>query len=403
MKLVIIGNGIAGVSLARMVADAAPETDIALYSSEPYAYYPRPKLISLLAGTVPADKMPAFAPDWYAKRGIVNHLGQHVAEIRPSDHEIVLDDGGKVSYDSLVLATGAHAWVPPTPGVDLAHVYTLRTLADALALRDKASEGGDAVALGGGLLGLDSCAALLTTGIAITIVEMMPHLLPRQLDAEGAAVLQSLLEQRGLAFITGDVAAAIEGDGQVERVRLKGGPVLDADLVLISAGVRANIALAQQAGLTCDRGIVVNERLLTSAEDVYAIGDCAEFAGRVWGIIPAATAQARIAAAQITGDTDAIYTDIVPSTTLKVSGIDLSSSGDVNPEDPEAQQLRLADADAGTYKKLVLRDGKLVGAIVLGERQDVRTLDQLMARGIDLSAHVDRLLDPEFDLASLLA
>lgn len=402
MKLVIIGNGIAGVSLARMVADSAPGTAIALYSDEPYAYYPRPKLIDLLAGTVPADKLPAFAPDWYAKRGIANHLGHRVVEIRPAEHQIVLDGGDTVPYDVLVLATGAHSWVPPTPGSDLAHVYTLRNLADALALRDKATAGGHAVALGGGLLGLDACSALLATGVAITVVEMMPRLLPRQLDAEGAAVLQSLLEQRGLAFITGDVAAAIEGDGHVERVRLKGGRVLEADLVLISAGVRANIALAQQAGLTCNRGIVVNERLLTSAEDVYAIGDCAEFAGRVWGIIPAATAQARVAAAQITGDASALYTDIVPSTTLKVSGIDLSSAGDVNPEDSAALQLRLADPAAGTYKKLVLRDGKLVGAIVLGQRQDVRTLDQLMARGIDLSAHVDRLLDPEFELAGLL-
>jgi len=302
----------------------------------------------------------------------------------------------------LVLATGAHAWVPPTPGSDLAHVYTLRTLADALALRARALNSRQAVALGGGLLGLDSCAALLATGVAITVVEMLPRLLPRQLDAEGAAVLQTLLEQRGLSFITGDVAASINGRDAVESVQLKGGATLPADLVLVSAGVRSNIALAQQAGIDCNHGILVNERLLTSAEDVYAIGDCAEFAGHVWGIIPAATAQARVAAAQLAGDATTLYTDIVPSTTLKVSGIDLTSVGDTNPTDDQALQLRLADVDAGLYKKVVLRDGRLVGAIVLGQRQGVRALEQLMERGVDLSAHTDHLLDPAFDPASLL-
>jgi nitrite reductase (NADH) large subunit len=402
MKLVIIGNGIAGVTLARLVADASPGTTIDLYSAEPHTYYPRPKLVDLLAGKVQADKMAGFPPDWYIKRGIITHLEQRVAAIEPAEHRIILADGAAVPYDWLVLATGAHAWVPPTPGSDLANVFTLRTLDDALALRRAARADGHAVALGGGLLGLDTCGALLASGIAITVVEMMPRLLPRQLDAEGAAVLQSLLEKRGLRFITDDVAAAIEGDGRVERVRLKGGAVLEADLVLVSAGVRANLSLAKQAGLNCNRGIVVDERMATSAEDVWAIGDCAEYSGRIWGIIPAALAQARVAAAQITGSTSTLYEDIVPSTTLKVTDIDLSSAGEVNPEGLDVKQLRRTDAEAGAYRKLVLRDGVIVGAIVLGERKDVRTLDQLMARRVDVSAHMARLLDPTFDLASLL-
>lgn len=302
-------------------------------------------------------------------------------------------------YDRLVLATGARSWVPPIPGSDLNGVYTLRTLVDGMALCKKAAESRYAVILGGGLLGLDTSWALRAYELDITVVEALPRLLPRQLDREGAAVLQTKLEAQGLHFAIGDQCAAIEGNGHVQRIALKSGQVLPADIVVISAGVRPNITLAQEAGIACNRGIIVDDRMRTSAPDVYAVGDVAEFNGITWAIIPAALAQARVAAAQIVGDSEIVYEDIVPSTTLKVSGIDLTSIGEVNPERPGFIEVR--DSANGVYRKVVIRDGRVVGAIVLGNRNHVRAISQLIARGVDVSHHLDELFREGFDLMGL--
>ncbi len=244
---------------------------------------------------------------------------------------MVLADGTIETYDRLVLATGARNWVPPIVGADLAGVYTLRSLEDARLLRECADRVSCAVMIGGGLLGLDMSAALRAHHIEVTVVEALPWLLPRQLDREGAAVLQQAIEQMGITVVTGDQVAAIAGDGRVERLELKSGRAIPAEMVVVSTGIRSNLTLAQGAGLACNRGVVVDEQLRTSHPDIYAVGDVAEFAGRVWGIIPAAIAQARAAAAQITGRGAAPYADIVPSTTLKVTGIDVASIGEVHP------------------------------------------------------------------------
>jgi len=399
MKVVIVGNGVAGTTTARLVAERDPSIEVTLCSQESVSYYPRPRLIELVACHVKPEGMPQYPESWYTQRHIAMRLGCQVTAIRPAKHEVVFQDGSVHPYDRLVLATGASSFVPPIPGANLAGVHTLRTLTDGLALCGRAAQAKRAVILGGGLLGLDTSSALLNYGLEITVVEALPRLLPRQLDHEGAAVLQARLEAQGLHFAIGDLCTAIEGDDRVERVLLKNGQVLPADMVVISAGVRSNTALAREADIACNRGVIVDERMRTSAPDVYAVGDVAEFNGVTWAIIPAALAQARVAAAQVVGDTEVVYEEIVPSTTLKVSGIDLTSIGEVNPEQPGFVQVR--DSANGIYRKAVLREGRIVGAILLGDRNGARAVSQLIARGVDVSSHLGELFNKGFDLLAL--
>lgn len=399
MQVAIIGNGVAGVTTARYVAERDPAIEITIYSREPYPYYPRPRLIDFVAGDVSLDGMPQYDGAWYARRGIETCLDCEVKAIDPAGHRLTLSTGEQHTYDKLVLATGASSYIPPIVGIDTPGVCALRTLGDAVRLSQDAHACDRIVILGGGLLGLDSAVSLTHYDVDITVVEALPRLLPRQLDREGAELLQHLIEARGIRIITGDLCLEILGEGRVEGIRLKSGISLEACLLLISAGVRSNIALAAKAGLACNRGIVVNDRMQTTDPAIYAVGDCAEFEGRVWGIIPAALAQARVAGLQVAGATDVLYADIVPSTTLKVSDIDLTSLGEVNPEGDGYQEYRFLDEPHGIYKKVVVRDGKVVGAILLGDRTDLQAVNRLVSQGIDVAAVAEQMLTRDFDLA----
>lgn len=401
MKLVIIGNGIAGTTTARLVAERDAKAEIAIYTDEPYLYYPRPRLIDYIAGEVGESSIPQYADEWYRKRGILVHTNQTVVGIAPESHTMTLQGGAVVAYDQLVLATGAANFIPPFCGSDIKGVHTLRSLQDALVLRDKAQTAQQTVILGGGLLGLDLAMALRANNTQVTVVEMMPRLLPRQLDAEGAALLARLISAKGVEVITNDSCTNVSGKEHVESIMLKSGRVIATNLVVVSAGITPNITLAKAAGLSCGRGIVVDEHLRSSAADVYAVGDAAEFNKRVWGIIPAALAQARVAAAAVCGDTSLVYQDIVPSTTLKVTGIDLTSVGEVNPQGDGFTELRQQDMDVGTYKKLVIRDGRVTGAILLGDRLNVRVVNQLIEKRIQVIGHEALLFKPDLDVASL--
>jgi nitrite reductase (NADH) large subunit len=400
MKVTIIGNGVAGVTTARYLAERDPAIEITVYSRESYPYYPRPRLIDFVAGDIPLEDMPQYDAEWYARRHIMTQLTSEVTAIDPAGRTLTLRSGEQRPYDALVLATGASSYIPPIAGASKAGVHALRTLEDAVRLCQDAEHCREIVILGGGLLGLDSAVSLTHYHVGITVVEALPRLLPRQLDREGAALLQRLVEARGIRILVDDLCLEVLGNGQVEGVRLKSGAEPSACLLLISAGVRSNISLAKEAGLACNRGIIVDARMQTSVPGIYAVGDCAEFEGRVWGIIPAALAQARVAAAQIAGATDVLYEDIVPSTTLKVSGIDLTSLGEVNPEGDGFQEVRYVDEARGIYKKVVIRDGRVVGAILLGDRSDLQSVNRLVSAGIDVSAVASQMLEPGFDLAA---
>ncbi len=410
MKHVIVGNGVAGVTAAHAIVQADPSAEVHVFGAEPYPYYRRPRLWEFIAGEIEQDALYFRPPDWYAERGIHLHLGARATALDPAAHRLTLADGSHVGYDRLLLATGGRPFVPPFEGADKEGVFTLRTLDDALAMKTYASDVRGAAVIGGGLLGLETARALRTAGLEVTVVEFAPYLLPRQLDAEGAQVLQTLLEAQGLHILTAAATEAILGHARATGVRLKDGRVVDGELVLISTGIRSRIELAREAGLEVNRGVVVDEQLRTSATDVYAAGDAAEFEGRVYGIIPAATEQAQVAAANMVTDPStgsgqggsAIYSGTIPANTLKIVGIDLTCLGEATATGGEFAILRKADPAAGVYRRLALRDGKIVGAILLGDTQSVRPVRQLIATGRDVSAYADHLLDDDFDLKSLL-
>ena len=450
-RYVIVGNGVAGVTAAQSIVRADPAAEVHIFGAEPYPYYQRPRLWEFLAGEIEQQTLYFRPPEWYAAKGIQVHLGARVTALDPAEHRLTLADGGSIHYDRLLLATGARPFVPPFAGADKDGVFTLRTLDDARAIKayagdESARSGGfsrfrSAVVIGGGLLGLETARALLSLGLDVSVLECAPHLLPRQLDAEGAQVLQARLEAMGLHFLTNAVTETILGNEAVRSVRLKDGRVVEGELALISTGIRPRIELAQEAGLEVNRGLIVDEQLRTSAADVYAAGDVAEFTcgepfgfaqdkcrrteGVVYGIIPAAIEQAQVAAANMVADPSttlrrgsgqgsghrpstssghggsATYSGTVPATTLKIVGIDLTCLGEATATGDEYVVLRQVDPVAGVYRRLALRDGKIVGVILLGDTQNVRPLKQLIATGRDVSAYSEQLLAASLDLKAL--
>ena len=402
MKHVIVGNGVAGVTAAQGIVRADPEAEVHIFGAEPYPYYRRPLLWEFIAGQIEQDDLYFRPAAWYAERGIQLHLGVQVTALDPAAHRLTLADDSHVDYDCLLLATGGRSFIPPCEGTDKDGVFTLRTLDDALAIKAYARQASKALVIGGGLLGLETARALRTSGLDVTVVEFFPYLLPRQLDQEGAEVLQSLLKAQGLEVVTGATTQAVLGEVCADCIRLKDTRVIEGDLVLFSTGIRSEAKLAQAAGLEVKRGIVVDGHLQTSAEDVFAAGDAAEFEGRVYGIIPPAIDQARVAAVNMVTPGSATYSGSMPATTLKVAGAELTSLGESVAEGDEYTHLRHTDQAAGQYRKLVLQDGRIVGAIFLNDPTRVRPATQLMEREVDVSAYADRLLDDDFDLKSLL-
>jgi len=404
MKHVIVGNGVAGVTAAQGLVRADPTAGVHVFGEEPYPYYRRPLLWEFIAGQTEQEDIYFRPAEWYAERGIQLHLGVRVTRLDTAAHRITLADGSYEEYDRLLMATGGRPFIPPCEGTDKDGVFTLRTLDDAMAIKAYAQQVATALVIGGGLLGLETARALHTAGLEVTVVEFFPYLLPRQLDPEGAQVLQALLEAQGLRVITGATTEAILGDVCADCIRLQSKRIVKGDLVLFSTGIRSEVTLAQEAGLEVGRGVVVDEHLQTSAEDVFAAGDAAEFEGRVYGIIPPAIEQARVAAANMVSSGSATYSGTLPATTLKVAGAELTSLGEavVEDEDEGYTQLRQADPAAGHYRKFVLRDGHIVGAILLNDKAGVRPLTQLIQRNVDVSAYSDQLRDEDFDLQSLL-
>ncbi len=397
-RFVIIGNGVAGITAARALSGSGNEVEI--YTQETHHYYPRPRLQKFLAGEIELAELPLYPPSWYERRGITVHLGTEVVGLDPRAKRIALADGRQVSYDRLLLATGSRPFIPPIEGMDKGGVFTLRTIEDALAIKRWAEGAERAVIVGGGLLGLEAARALTVLGLGVTVLERGPYLLRRQLDAEGGGLMRELIEAMGIGVILEASSQAILGDGQASGVLLQDGRRIEGDLILISAGVRCNVALAQEAGLEVSRGVVVDEHLRTSAGDIYAAGDVAECQGRVYGIIPASLEQAKTAALNMLGE-DAAYQGTIPSNVLQVVGIDCASIGVVHPPEGEDYQ-ELRKSGAGVYKKLVLKDGRLVGAILLGDRKDVAPISRLIRMGTDVSRYVERLLDDDFDWKGLL-
>ncbi len=390
MKYVIVGSGVAGMTAAMDLARQA-DAEIHIYTEEMYSYYYRPQVTNFLAGIMPLEKVIMRSPAWYEQKGIALHLESRVARVEPAQQQMVLAGGEIVTYDRLLLTPGAHPFVPPIAGRDKQGVFTIRTLDDAAAIRAYAQQCERAVVIGGGLLGLEAARGIQGLGLAVTIVELAPRLMPVQLDEPGAALLQHFVEAQGFTVMVGTSAQAIEGAERVERVVLQDGRELAAELVVVATGVRPNTALAEAAGLEVARGIVVDAQLRTSAPHIYAAGDAAIFEGRCWGIAPIAQAQARIAAANMAGGLEA-YVDIPPTTALKVLGIEVNALGETHSQEEGVEALRFLDSEGGRYRKLVLREGQLVGAITINDKGLAKELAAKILDGVTLSSEAAQAL-----------
>ncbi|MBN2083685.1 MAG: NAD(P)/FAD-dependent oxidoreductase [Anaerolineales bacterium] len=402
-RYVIVGGGVAGTTAAQNLRRLDPSAAVVLLGDEPTPYYYRPKLWEFLAGSIEQPALMYRPADWYAAQKIDLRISTTASAIQPNSRTLTLASGEVLSYDRLLLATGACCYVPGLPGVKLPGVFVLRTLQDAVAIRAQASRSRRAVVIGGGLLGLETAHALSVLKQEVTVIEIAPHLLPRQLDREGAQFLQARLESMGLKFITGARTAAVTGESAATGIRLEDGREVPGELILFSAGIVPNADLAREAGIDSNKGILVNPSMQTGMEGIFAAGDVAEFEGRVYGLVPPAIEQARVAAQTMAGVGQAGYSGTLPAATLKLVGMDLTSLGEATAEDAALIIRRAADEKAMCYKKLVIRNGVLVGAILLNETGTVPLFKQLMASKRDVSRVVDRLLDETFDLKGFLA
>ncbi len=399
MKIVIVGNGVAGTICGKTIRELDSQAEITIVSEEPHPYYPRPNLIDFLAGLIPLEKVFAFGENWAERQRLELRLGQRVLSVDPTDRSIELADGSRLKADHLVLATGARPSVPPVPGNDLKGIFTVRTLDDVLGLLDYVHLRPQVVILGGGLLGLEIARALSLRGLdRISVVEVFPRLLPRQLDETGARMLQSYLEAIGLKFYTGQQAAEIVGDGQVRAVHLQDGRMIPAEAVIFASGVKPRLELAQAAGLPCSSGVVVDDYLRTGCDRIYAIGDVAEHRGRVYGLIPAAFEQARVLAYNLCGQ-EKRYEGTVPFSTLKVAGIYLTSVGLISPEGDGFEIISNYRPESGIYKKLVLKDDRVVGAIWFGTRKGAQEIARLVQSGKKINQYKNEILEEGFDFS----
>lgn len=360
---------------------------IEIYTREPFEYYSRVRLPEVCATLMSAEDLAVYKSEWYEKKNIQVFKNQEVAKIDRAAKEIVLNNGKREKYDKLVLAMGSDAFKLPIKNADLDGIFTIREYGDADTIRQYITRGTKhAVVIGGGLLGLEAARHIRAAKIdTLTIIEVFPRLLPRQLDEEGARILKKVIERLGCTVILGTQVTEFYGDKQVKSLRLKDGRELPAETVLISAGIKPRIALAKDAGLMVNKGIVVDDHLRSTDKDIFVAGDLAEFQGMVWGIIPAALDHAPVIANNILGNEHIKYKQTIPQNTLKVVGINLTSMGKVTFDDGHENEyviLKKTDETKERYEKYVMKGGKLVGSILLGSKDNFNWLMQKIGKEI---------------------
>ncbi|MFH0771389.1 MAG: FAD-dependent oxidoreductase [Candidatus Omnitrophota bacterium] len=393
MKIAIIGNGICGVSAAKSITEISQKEEISIFADEKYHYYPRPLLDNLLLGKIGLDQIAVYKEEWYNRRNIKVFLEDRVTAFELSSKRLRAERTGWHDYDKLLIAGGSASFIPAINGIDSEAVFTYRNIADVLKVREYVRSKKKAVVLGGGLLGLEVARTLAKLGLSVTVIERASRLLPRQLDSEGAAILKSGIEkQYKIEVMLETTCESILSEGPSKCALSRKAGKIEADLFVISSGIRPNIELANNSGLKVNNGILVDKNLRAGYDYVFAAGDCAEFNGVVYGIIPAAIEQAQAAASNIMGKA-LDYKGTIFQTTLKVVGFDLTSIGLINPEVEGYEQVVKKDLDKGAYKKCVIRDGKLVGAIILGQKDGVSELAEIIKSGVLVSTNKGALTE----------
>jgi len=367
--LVIVGNGMAAARLVDELARVAlGRYAVAVIGDEPRLAYNRVLLSSVLAGETASHDIELRPASWWRDRGVTLKYGCVANEIDVGRRELKIANEESITFSRLVLATGSAPLRLNVPGADLAGVHTFRDSRDVDLLLTLAAQKKRVVVVGGGLLGLEAAYGLAKAGAPVTLVHLMDRLMERQLDAPAAALLKSLVERKGIEVMLEANTARIHGETHVRGVELADGRLIEAEAVIFAAGIRPNISLAKEAGIPVNRGIVVDDHLRTSAPDIFAIGECAEHRGICYGLVEPAYEQARVLARHLAGR-QACYGGSVVATNLKVSGVSVFSAGDFM-RAPGSEAIVLSDAGSGTYKKLVISEGRLSGAVLVGDVGD---------------------------------
>jgi len=387
-KYLIIGNGVAGTTAAENIRKRDDAGAIVILTEEDLPFYYRVRLPEYISGDVREEDLIVRKPSWYEERNIGLKTGVRVVDADPGKKVVITGDNQREEYDALLLAAGSHSFIPPIAGADKKGVFSLRSMQDARDSAEWAKGVQEVVLIGGGLLGLEAGNAVRKLGKSVMVVEFFPRLLPRQLDVDGAKRLQGIMEGMGFSFRLGAKTQEIAGDGQVQEVLLEGGERLPAEMVIISAGVRPNLDLADALGVAHDKGIQVDERMRTNQEGIYAAGDVAEFQGMPYGIWTAAMEQGKIAGDNMAGG-DMRYKGTVMANTLKVVGIDLASAGNIDAEN-EFEAKVVEDGDV--YKKIVLEENHIIGCIMLGDTKGFNRITKAMSEKEDVSGTKDQLL-----------
>jgi nitrite reductase (NADH) large subunit len=394
MKLVVIGNGMAGIRTVEELLKIAPDFyDITVFGDEPHPNYNRILLSPVLAGEQTIDDIVLNSREWYADNGITLHAGKRVNKIDRTRRIVTAEDGTSAEYDRLLLATGSRPFILPVPGKDLDGVIGFRDIKDVDAMIDASSRYKKAVVIGGGLLGLEAANGLKIRGMEVSVVHLQDWLMERQLDRTAGRMLQKSLEEKGLQFLMGRQTESIldDSNGRVRGLRFKDGSEVEADLLVMAVGIRPNFELAKSSGIHCERGIVVNDTMQTFDPRIYAVGECVAHRGTTYGLVAPLFEMAKVCATHLGNFGIGRYTGSVTSTKLKVTGIDLFSAGDFSGGEG-TEEIVLHDAMGGVYKKLVIKDDKIIGSVLYGDTIDGSWYFQMLRDGKNIAEIRDHIL-----------
>ena len=393
-RLVVVGNGTAAIRTLEALLSRAPRRyDVTVVGAEPHPNYNRILLSAVLAGEKTMDEIIIHPHAWYAEHGVRLLTGDPVTAIdRTANTVSIAGAGAAVPYGKLLLTTGSTPLAPPIPGLDLPGVRAFRDIADAETMIATSKRHRRAIVIGGGLLGLEAAWGLRRRGTAVAVVHLMPTLMERQLDITAGEMLRCDLHARGIKFFTNAQTEAILGTERAVGVRLADGRQIAGDLVVIAMGIRPNVNLAAAAGLDVNRGILVGDDMRTSDPKIYAVGECIEHNGQVFGLVAPIWEQARVCGARLAGDEAAVYLPSPVVTSLKITGVSVFSAGALAAEDTVDEELALHDPRRGIYKKLVLRDGRIVGCVLYGDVADGSWYFELMRDEADVSPFRERIV-----------
>lgn len=383
MKYVIIGNGPAGTFAAKEIRQRDSLSELIIISHDKYPFYSRPRLPEIISGRSSVGQLFIFPPEWYKKNKIHLRLESNVRKILTAEKQVILDDGENISYDRLLIATGSLPRRIPIKGGEGKNIFTLSSANDALNLNSLAKKSKQAVIIGAGFVGIEAAAGIASLGVRSTVIEFCDRILPRQLDAEASNIIRPRLESLGISFMLNSIVEEISDKERGKKIVItKDGKTAAGDFVLIATGIISNITLAEEGGINCNRSIIVNDKMETNINEIFAAGDSAEHNGVCYGIWHVSKEQGEIAGRNMAGET-AFYHGSVPVTFLKIAKIDLASIGDVSSYS-DTRVESISDSGTCVFRKAFIKNGKLSGAVFIGDTKPAMRIKEFVGKDFAL-------------------